>query len=110
MSVIVLLLILLLSVIGLCDIIHSIKLALLKVKNGKNKLMFCVLKDESSELSLRYVIEQHKWSGKQFADKIVVVNCLNNTSAIERCKVLSEYYDFDFIEKDDILSYFTLES
>ncbi len=110
MSVIVLLFIIFLSVIGLCDILESIKLLLLRDKKQKNKIICCMLKNEASEISLRYIIEEYKWSGKFLADKIVVVNYLKDSKVAVRCKELAEYFGFDFIEEEMLLSYLNMEN
>ena len=110
MSVVIFLVILYLSVICLCDVFQSFRLALLRVKNGSSRVVFCLLKDEFAELNLRCVIEQYKWSGKQFADRIVAINYLEDAQLLERCKLLAESYKISVIDENQIHNYLNSEN
>ncbi len=110
MSVFIFLFILFLSVIGLVDLMHSLQLALLNVKNSKCKVVCCLLCDENAEMNLRYVIEQQKWLGQRYADRIVAVNYLSDTHLAERCKKIAEGFDIPIISADKLHNFLDVEN
>ncbi len=110
MSVVIFLLILFFSIVGLCDIFQSVRLALLKTKNRNNRIVFCILKDDFAELDLRYVIEQYKWSGKQFAHKIVAINHLEDKEVLECCRELADSYNISIIDESQIHTFLNTEN
>lgn len=102
MEILIYLLLLFLSVIGLCDIIHSLRLSFLNVKHSKSKVVCCILKDDLADLQLQFVIEQYNWSGKRYADEIIAVNCLDDPQLIERCRRIAHNNKVRFVEKCEI--------
>lgn len=102
MVIIIYLLLLFFSVVGLCDIIHCIRLSLLDIKNEKHKIVCCKLEGKHADLQLRFVIEQYNWLGRKYADKVVAINFLNDKDLIERCKYIAYKHNISFIENSEL--------
>lgn len=97
MEIVIYLFLLFLSVIGLCEVFHYVKLAFLDTKRNKNKIVCCILKDDLADLQLRFIIEQYNWLGRKYADKIIAVNCLKDEDIINRCRSISDKYNVEFV-------------
>ena len=104
MQIFMMLCVVFLSIIGLSEIIHSLQLKLYKSKNRMNKIMLCILNDNTAELDLRYIAEQCKWLGKEFADEVF---CINNVKSSDTYNLLNQLViqnNFKLTTKDELVS------
>lgn len=62
-----------LSVIGLCDILHSIWMCLIKPAKKADSLYFVKLDGDNDYVVLNYTYERYKWYGRAFADRVIAV-------------------------------------
>lgn len=62
-----------LMLIGLCDLLHSTWMLILKPKNKTKGIYITYLNGVSDYLSLTQLYEKQKWYGNDFADTVVVV-------------------------------------
>ena len=76
------------AILGMSEIIHSVKLWLLKPKNKGKRIMVLIPDTDDFESQILSLYEQLKWQGKRLADKIVVVDCFVNEK--EECKRIAE--------------------
>jgi hypothetical protein len=109
LTVLIYLFVVFLSVLGLCDLIHSCRLLFLKSKTDSDRIIFCLLKDAKAELRLSFVIEQYKWHGDSFCNKIVAVNCLDDKVLAESCETICKNSGIEFISLNDVHDYIDVE-
>ncbi len=89
------------SVVGLADILHYVSLKLLTKRGRNNKILYCYLKSEYPDLELRYVAEQYSWHGKSYADKIVAITFTDDAAFLEKCMHIAKKYDITLINSLD---------
>ena len=94
--------------VGLSDIIHTVKLNMLNSGHKNNKVLLCVLTDESAELDLQFIIEQSNWLGKKYSDKILCVNRIKSLETLNICQNLANKNNIKFILDKELAS--TIES
>lgn len=92
----------LLSIIGLCEAIYFLSLKLLYIKSD-NKIIVCILKSKTADVELRFVVEQYKWLGRKYADKIFAVNALkNDEDVLNRCREIAVKNNITILEVNEI--------
>ncbi len=109
MSVVIYLFFIFLSVIGFCDILHSLSLKLLSPRKRGKRIMLCYLPETTPDLELRFLIEQRDWYGKSYADKIVAVLDSSDANTTERCLKAAEKNDVSLIGSDELINYILTE-
>lgn len=72
------------AVLGLAEIIHAVKLWLLKPKSEGKRILVLIPDTDDFEGQILSLYEQFKWQGKKLADKIVVVDYFVDEK--EECK------------------------
>lgn len=102
MEIVIYLFLLFLSVVGLCDIIHCVRISLLDIKSESNKILCCKLKGKLADLQLRFVVEQYNWFGRKYADKIVAISYLEDEALIERCKYIADIHNIQYINHTEL--------
>ena len=107
MIVLISLIFIILSVIGLCDVIHYFYMILLRTKYSGSKILICTLDGKCPELDLKYVLEQQEWYGNKFADKIVAV-CVDDRD-ISICKSMAELNNIIIVNKECLSEYILTE-
>ena len=93
--------ILILSVIGLAEVIHAVKVLMLRMRNRSSLLLCCVLKGKFADIDLQYAVEQFRWYGKECSDGLVAVNLLEDTETLERCLKIAERYSVRILAPDE---------
>ena len=88
--------------VGLSEIIHSCKLSLLNSGNSKNIVTLCFLYDEFAELDLQYIIEQSKWSGKRYSNKVLCINEITSPEILDICTIIANKNGIRLINKEDL--------
>ena len=103
MAFVIYILILGLAILGLCDVIHTLRLFLFagRKKQGTN-VLFCFLCDSKAELQLKFVAEQYRWHGRGLADKVIAINCLSDADSLNACLKTANDNDIEIIEYDKI--------
>lgn len=91
---------LILSVIGLSEILHSFKLFLLKPKRC-DAFVVCPLNDEYSVLKLKYVIEKLRWNKINYAEQIVAVLDTEYDGELISCCSLADKHNVRIIEPNE---------
>lgn len=64
---------LLLSVSGLCDLIHTIRCWIISSKRPRNNICTVYLNSSNTFSQLRFVLEQYRWYGGDFSEYIVAI-------------------------------------
>ena len=72
--------------------------------------MLCILKDETAELDLQYIIEQANWYGKDFVDRIVCINQIKSADILNVCKKIARINNIKITVQDELLNVINLES
>ena len=109
MTIIIYLFLIFLAVIGLCDLIHTIRILFLRPHKNNGKVLLCFLNNNFAELQLAFIIEQYKWHGNKYCDKIVAVDCQHNDDVSNRCYALSQRHEIEFLKREDLCNYICSE-
>lgn len=104
MNILLILIAVFVFLVGLSDLIHSIKLNMLSSRQKNNKILLCVLTDESAELDLQYIIEQSNWLGRKYSDKILCVNRIKSFETLNICKSIANKNNIKFILDEELAS------
>ncbi len=73
MEVFIFLCLVVLSVIGLCDLMHYIKLLLLKPSKRVDSTLLIKLSGENDFENLNYILEKFRWQGSNLAKRVVCI-------------------------------------
>ncbi len=101
---------LLLSVYGICELIHTVRSKLLSLRGGNNNYCVILLKKGKAIGQLLYAKEQQLWNGKMFCTEIIAVDTDLEENEREECLVYAANNDISFIPADmlpHVLEYFT---
>ncbi len=94
--------VLILSVLGLAELMHIIKSALLVGKNRAKTYSLLFLSDENADRQLLYAAEQQLWLGKNYSDCIIAVNKGLKTESDAVCKEIAERYDLIYLKENEL--------
>ena len=92
------------GLIGLSELIHTIKLSCLSSKNLKNKIMLYVLTDVNTELDFEYILEQINWNGYKHFNKVICINKIKSDEKQILFKNLTSQNGISFISEDELIN------
>lgn len=82
---------LLLAISGICDIIHSVRSWLISSERPRNNISVIYLKEGTALSQLKYIAEQYRWYGTDFAEYyIAVTDELKNNDISDLEKAFAE--------------------
>ncbi len=90
----------LVSVIGLSEIVHNIHLYALS-KKVKNITLICRLGEKFPDLELKYLSEQKKWFGSNYAEKIVAIANIDERELLDKCIKIASKEDILLINNEN---------
>lgn len=64
---------LLLAISGLCDIIHSVRSWMISAKRPRYNISVVYLNQETAFSQLKFIAEQYRWYGTDFAEYVIAV-------------------------------------
>ncbi len=67
--------VLILSLLGLTELLHRIWMLILKPKTDAQKFLVVMLKDKNAQQQFNYAQEHLRWSGHECAQKLIAVDC-----------------------------------
>ena len=92
-----------LSVIGLCEVIHFLTLILFDTKSCRNKVVCCLLKGRTADIELQFVVEQFKWMGRKYADRIIAIYSLDiKKDVLNRCEEIALKNGVEIIASNEV--------
>ncbi len=100
---------LLLLILGISELLHSVKLWLLYSEKSGNSYSVICLKSLSAEQQMRFAVAQRKWLGKKYADNIIAINSFISGEEYYSCEQFAKKYGIIYcsIEQlDSVLLYF----
>lgn len=80
-------------VLGICDIIHVIRLFFILPKRRYYNYSLIYLKKGKALKQLKFAIEQRKWFGDTYAEFIIAVYDNLDDEELNFCSCLAKYYD-----------------
>lgn len=103
LSVVIYVFLVFLSVLGLCEVIHFLSLSLLDNKKNRNKVVCLVLRGRTADIELQFVVEQFRWMGRKYADKIIAINALDtDEEMLNRCSEIALKNGIEIISFDNV--------
>ncbi|MBO5089397.1 MAG: hypothetical protein J6C27_00585 [Clostridia bacterium] len=99
MKLLLFLVFLLLSLFGLCEFLHLIRLIMIFPKRKMNATLVVVLKEETAIRQMMFAGEQLKWLGSKYADRIIIVAENLSADTVLECEQLASKYNLKFVVK-----------
>ena len=96
------------AMLGLAEILHILKLHILKPQKPMISYKVIILTDDTAVENMRYAIEQYLWQPGNNNGNLVFVNSLLNKENFTVCKELAERYSIGFYSKKELEEYFNL--
>ncbi|MBR7132482.1 MAG: hypothetical protein IKD04_03025 [Clostridia bacterium] len=94
--------VLLLAVLGLAELIHSVKLCLLAPKEAAISYKIIFLKGSLPQHQLKIAVEQSAWSGKKLTGNIIAVNSFLEGEALEECRFIAQKNGVIFCSAEEL--------
>lgn len=102
-------LVLVLCILGLAEVLHSIKLFLVTSKQKRLTYSVIILSNNTFNQQIRYVYEQRRWLGRKYADYIIAINdflnAANQEIALQKAKT-NGIIVCSFKELESVVLYF----
>ncbi len=89
----------LLSLFGLCEFFHLLKLAVIFPKREMHATLVVMLKEETAIKQTVYAGEQLKWLGSKYADRIIIVAENLSLDVVDECEQQAKRYNLKFVVK-----------
>lgn len=77
------------AVSGLCDLIHTIRLAFIMPKKGRRGIVLLWLKSGIAEQQIKFAMAQITWYGNTYADHIIAVTSELSDEELAECRSLT---------------------
>lgn len=90
---------LLLSLFGLCEFLHLLKLIIIFPKRKMNATLVVMLNEETAIKQTVFAGEQLKWLGSKYADRIIIVAENLSADIAFECEQQAEKYNLKFVVK-----------
>ncbi len=92
-----------LAILGLAEILHTIRLWILSGGEKSEKILIIVPDNEGFPKQLLKIYEEARWQGENFARKIVVVDSCLNEENKQECEKLVQRLGFCLCSKSQLL-------
>ncbi len=96
------------AMLGLAEILHFVKLYILKPKKAMISYKVVILTNDTAVENMRYAIEQYLWQAGRNGSSLIFVNSLLNKEIFFACKEIAERYDVGFYSKKELEEYLNL--
>ena len=90
-EIIFLIIFLLLAILGLAEVMHTIRLKIAYNYEEKENYVLIVLKPHTAEQQLRYIAEQSRWQGRKQVKSIIAV--YNSGKPSDYCKQIAKEHN-----------------
>lgn len=90
------------TMFGLAEMLHLFKIHIISRKRPPQKCLLIGLKDDEAEFELLRVVEEYRWNGKKYAEKIIAVNYGLGDVAKQRCFEIAKENDILFCDFEEI--------
>lgn len=94
------------AILGLAEILHTVKLLLVYPKRKGNKILVIVPDDENFVKQIMNVAEQGRWHGSHYAEKIVVLDTLLSEENKKECALLARKLNLEVCSKAELTEKF----
>lgn len=94
------------AVLGLAEIIYTVKMLILKPKIKGNKILVLVPRNEDFEEQILNLAEQVKWNGKKYAQRVVILETPLNDENKHKCNELANQFGFEICSKEELTDIF----
>lgn len=88
------------ALVGVSEVLHIICMALLRPKQKAQNVMVTVLNGVEAPQQLAYVLEEQKWLGRSYADRVVAVTSLLGDKRSENLK--ERFPNVEFVSTDEL--------
>lgn len=100
------LVVLVLSMLGLAELIHTVKLKIMASNKRGITYSVLLLSDESPESQLMFAAEQQLWHGSFYADYLIAVNTGLSDKNDKACKFIADKYGVTYCTPLDLANEF----
>ena len=99
MKVLLFVIVLVFSVLGLCEFLHLLKCVLIFPKRQMKSTLVVMLKEETAIRQIIFAGEQYRWLGTKLAERVIVVAENISYDTLAECESLAFRYNFKFVVK-----------
>ncbi len=99
MNVLLFCVFLLLSIFGLCEFLHFLKLLLIFPKRKMYSTLVVMLKEDVAVRQTVFAGEQLRWLGNKYADRVIIVSENLSEETVNECLKEAEKYNLKFVVK-----------
>ncbi len=93
------------TVLGLSELLHILKLNILKPKKPSVSYKVIILTDNFPVEQMLFEIEKYKWLGKHNGNSLIFVNSLLSFKNLQSCKAIAEKNSFSFCKIEEVKKY-----
>lgn len=91
------------TILGLAEIIHTIKLLLISCKDYEGKNLVIVPDNENFQKMIIRTAERMRWQGKSYAERVIILDYLLNAENKNECCLLAQKFDLEICDKEQLL-------
>lgn len=96
------------AMLGIAEILHIIKLFILKPQKSIISYKIVILTNDMPFEHMKYVIEKYIWQHSKNSAKLIFVYSLLDEENFNECKMLAEQFGLGFYSKEEIVEYFNI--
>ena len=96
------------AMLGLSEILHILKLYILKPKKAMISYKIVILTNDTAVENMRYAIEQYLWQAERNGFNLIFVNSLLDKENFLACKEIAKRYEVGFYSKKELEEYLNL--
>lgn len=93
------------AMLGLAELLHILKLFILKPQKPIISYKVIFLTNDSAVQQLQYILEQYMWIGKNNNFNLVVVNSLLSEENYDECKLIANKHNLTFCSVEELDGY-----
>lgn len=108
MKIIFVLVLLFLAIFGLSDLLHNAKLLLFK-PHRNDAFVVCLLDENSSELNLKYIVENVSWKYTNYNKRIVAIDISNKELSVG-CLKFANHHSIKVLKPSELEEFLNLWS
>lgn len=90
------------AILGLAEIIHSVKLFLISPKIRESGVLVILPDNDNFDRQILNAAEQRNWYGNRFANGIIILDSLLNEENKTECRKLADRLNFEICGKSDL--------
>lgn len=89
------------AVLGVAEILHLLKLAILSSKDNSYTFTCIFLEEENAIINLKTFCEEHNWNGMKIGNEFIAIYKELSLNVLDECRVIAAKNDIEFLKLDE---------